>query len=656
MKTKVIGALILRVAIILSITPKYSSEFFVPFLTQTHFYFDNWSEWINSSGDIRAFPYGLAMMIVYTPSLLIFEALQILSFDSARLLEITIAFQLLAVEGLLWRFIHKNKAMKESLNIFLFSPLLIWVNYFLGLNDLFPSAVLFLAAYLLLNRKYKSAGVLMGIAIGMKFSLALVLPFLILFAWDNPRFGRKIWSTSLFAGGVGLIMYIPGIYSSGFREMVFNNKESVKALEYTLIFANNRLLILPVIYLLLMYWLWKAGRISIEVLIAFFGIALFLISAFSPASLGWMLWGLPLMFMNLAKERRSRLQLLLIQSLFLLHSFSGGFEIQGVFGSLKIEGTNDVIRDLLFTLGVVLVVIYSYSSLRIAILHGDRYKIAVAPLTVSIAGDSGTGKDTLAQSLTKMFTPNTATVLCGDDYHKYERGDISWKDITHLNPAANYLDLWERDYKLAYRREYFEQREYDHHSGKFSQLKPRFRRDILISQGLHGLFPRVSEKSDLKIFLSMDEDLRIKLKVARDADTRGQRYDAILKSIRTRQKDYQSYILPQIENCDLHFHLYEKSGEISLRVVSRSTYLIERFMLTTGTSLEFSASESHDHGSKIYDINPKSIDGKSFVSVLRIHLTDYDQLFLEEPEIPSGALGIMVTLSILMLASSRGIH
>jgi predicted membrane-bound dolichyl-phosphate-mannose-protein mannosyltransferase len=119
---------------------------------------------------------------------------------------------MLAIEVLFWRYLAKTNSMRHSLNIFLFSPLIIWVNYFMGLNDFFPSVTLFAAAYLLLNHKYRTAGVLIGIAIGMKFSLALVLPFLILFAWDNPRFKRNIWKTAIASIVVGGILYLPGLY------------------------------------------------------------------------------------------------------------------------------------------------------------------------------------------------------------------------------------------------------------------------------------------------------------------------------------------------------------------------------------------------------------------------------------------------------------
>jgi len=653
MKLKIASAISLRLIIVLVVIPSYLNSYFTPFLLHLNMEMDNWSSWINSGGDNRSFPYGFAMLLIYLPGLLLSQILQFLNLGPERALEIAVGLQMLAIEALFWRHLVKTKSMRHSLNIFLFSPLIIWVNYFLGLNDFFPSICLFAASYLLLHHNYRTAGILIGIAIGMKFSLALVLPFLILFAWDNPRFKKNIWITSLVSICTGVILYLPGLYSEGFREMVFSNKESMKALGYFLYFGENRILILPLIYILLLYWLWKAGRISVDVLIAFFGIALFLISAFSPASIGWMLWGLPLMFMNLAHERRSRLQLVLIQFLFLFHSLSGGTQIQTIRGMVEFSEISSGLRNLTFTLAITLVAIWSYSSLKTSIRHGDRYKVAKAPLTVSIAGDSGTGKDTLTNALKHMFTENTATVICGDDYHKYERGDISWQNLTHLNPTANYLDLWEKDLRLAQARKYFEQREYDHESGKFSQLKPKYRRDLVISQGLHGLYSRLIEKSDLNIFLSMSDDLRIKLKLNRDKTSRGHTRDSILESIRARENDYLEFVAPQLDNSDIHFHIYEVNDLLHLRIASNSNFAIDYFISELTSLTNMRVQESQQLTRKIYELAPVEITVDTLRYLLKNQINEFDQLFIEEPKMPENVVGIMATLSIILLSKKR---
>ena len=650
---KITSAVLIRLILIIFVIPSYLSTYFAPFLNQLSLELDNWSSWIALGGDDQSFPYGLAMLLAYLPSLLIFNFLEMFSLGPVRALEIAVGLQTLIFEILFWKYLAKTPTMKKSLSVFLFSPLIIWVNYFLGLNDFFPSAFLFFAAYLLTGQKYLAAGIVIGFAVGMKFSLALVLPFLLVFAWDNPRFKRHIWITALTSFAVGGLMYFPGVYSEGFRQMVFNNKESMKAFGYSLNLGANSILIMPLIYVLLLYWLWKAGRISLEVLIAFFGIALFLISAFSPASIGWMLWGLPLMFMNLAKERKSRIQLMLIQILFLLHNVSTGAKIEVTNNTFVLPDFNQEVRSVIFTFAISLTTIWSYSNLRSAIKHGDRYKISKAPMVVSIAGDSGTGKDTLAQALTNMFTQQTSIILCGDDYHKFERGDEAWKSTTHLNPTANYLDLWERDYNLAYDRQYFRQREYDHNSGRFTKLKPRLSRDFLVSQGLHALFPQVASKSDVRVFLSMESQLRVRLKLERDSNSRGKTLDSILESIKSREEDFRLYVAPQELNSDVAFHLFELDQELHLNISSQPKVALDAFISALAELTLNPVEESTHLNKKIYRTNPGHFNSRVLGIILREQLSGFEQLFFEEPQIPDGALGVMAALTIILATNKR---
>ena len=54
------------------------------------------------------------------------------------------------------------------------------------------------------------------------------------------------------------------------------------------------------------------------------------------------------------------------------------------------------------------------------------------------------GKTTISTIISLVLTNLKSRVLhlCGDDLHKWERGDDNWKTITHLNPKAN--NLWQR--------------------------------------------------------------------------------------------------------------------------------------------------------------------------------------------------------------------
>ena len=58
---------------------------------------------------------------------------------------------------------------------------------------------------------------------------------------------------------------------------------------------------------------------------------------------------------------------------------------------------------------------------------------------INVGGSSGVGKTTLTTFLSFLF--DDVCHLSGDDLHKWERNDSNWKNITHLNPDANNLEL-----------------------------------------------------------------------------------------------------------------------------------------------------------------------------------------------------------------------
>jgi hypothetical protein len=175
----------------------------------------------------------------------------------------------------------------------------------------------------------------------------------------------------------------------------------------------------------------------------------------------------------------------------------------------------------------------------------------------------------------------------------------------------------------------------------------------LISQGLHALFPQLTSKSDLKIYLSMNDELRIKLKLERDQKSRGQTYETISESIKKRKDDFQLYIAPQRETSDVHFHLSEDNGELHLEVGSSTNRVIDSFFESLSSLTSHAVVENIEPGRKVYKINACHYQTSALKQILSENLTGYDQLFLEEPLIPEGALGVMSVLTIILVATSR---
>jgi hypothetical protein len=151
----------------------------------------------------------------------------------------------------------------------------------------------------------------------------------------------------------------------------------------------------------------------------------------------------------------------------------------------------------------------------------------------------------------------------------------------------------------------------------------------------------------------MNDDLKVKLKLERDQKSRGQTYETIFDSIKRRKEDFQLHIAPQKEISDVHFHLSEEHGELQLEVGSSANRVVDSFFEAITSLTLYPVVEKIDLGRKVYKINACHYQAPALKKILSDQLTGYDQLFLEEPVIPEGALGVMSVLAVILVAKSR---
>jgi uridine kinase len=173
---------------------------------------------------------------------------------------------------------------------------------------------------------------------------------------------------------------------------------------------------------------------------------------------------------------------------------------------------------------------------------------------ITISGDSGAGKTTLAKELSRLFEKQGMKTLlyeC-DRYHKWERGDENWKIFTHLHPEANNIEESVQDIALLKTNHSIIQRDYDHINGKFTIGESIVPSSIIIVIGLHVLYDsKINSISDLKIFLDPNEKVKNNWKIWRDKEERGYSKKQVESQIEKRYPFYSRFIEPQKENADL---------------------------------------------------------------------------------------------------------
>lgn len=206
-------------------------------------------------------------------------------------------------------------------------------------------------------------------------------------------------------------------------------------------------------------------------------------------------------------------------------------------------------------------------------LHIDYMVILSMCNVFAIAGDSGSGKTTLGNLLKKYFS-NSLMLEC-DRYHKWERGHDKWKDLTHLNPEANFITKMNDDiFDLKIGKNIY-QVDYDHKTGKFTEKEYIESSDNIIVCGLHSLYVQNDSIYNLKIFIDTDSELKKKWKIQRDVVERGYSMDKVLKQIEGRRVDYEKYILPQKDLSDIIINFHENDG-LKLKLCINKKYNIDK--------------------------------------------------------------------------------
>jgi len=200
------------------------------------------------------------------------------------------------------------------------------------------------------------------------------------------------------------------------------------------------------------------------------------------------------------------------------------------------------------------------------------------PYIISIAGDSGSGKSTISNFIRLYYGYENTTLISGDDLHRWERGDKNWETITHLNPDANNLKLG--DLQLLTLREGVKvlRKKYNHKTGQFGDMVTIHPNKYIINEGLHAFYTIGAETlSDLKIYIDIDEDLRIDLKIKRDTIERGYKRDDVLDLIEKRKIDSQRIKKIQLEKADVIIKI-KRGSEIQIDCKKDVDYLLLDFI------------------------------------------------------------------------------
>lgn len=184
------------------------------------------------------------------------------------------------------------------------------------------------------------------------------------------------------------------------------------------------------------------------------------------------------------------------------------------------------------------------------------------PIILGIVGDSAAGKTTLTKGIAQVLGPENVTVICTDDYHRYDRAKRSEIGISALHPDCNYLDIMQQHLTLLRTGQAILKPIYNHHTGTFDPpeyIKPS---KYVIVEGLLGYATRgMRDCYDVKVYLAPPEQLRYAWKIKRDTAKRGYDEAGVMQQLRQREPDSEEFIRPQRQWADVVVTFYPSENE-----------------------------------------------------------------------------------------------
>lgn len=174
---------------------------------------------------------------------------------------------------------------------------------------------------------------------------------------------------------------------------------------------------------------------------------------------------------------------------------------------------------------------------------------------LGIVGDSGSGKNTVADAVATLLGPERVSDVQLDDYHRFTRDERSIRSLTALNPVVHNLALMQEHLRLLRQGRPIRNRSYSHTDGTFGPIRTIAPNDVVLVRGLLGFPTReLQNLYDLAVFLQPEPELLFRWKLRRDVRFRGYKEADVLKHIARHLLDAKEYVLPQAERAHLLVH------------------------------------------------------------------------------------------------------
>jgi len=563
--------LILKLCFSLFFASNYLRDLFVPFIKYfVNSGFNNPYEYFFLNGKGTEFPYPPIMLWIMSLPQAFFSIFYNVNSDFYFFESLFYRLPLLIADIIILAVLIRwlKNQIRQVLIWYWLSPILFYINYIHGQLDVIPISILFISLYFLFKSKHLLSFLFLSLAVASKTNMVLVLPFVVIFLFNNSNADWKkiVTSLSIFSLNLFLINY-PFLNSSGYIKMVYNNPVQQQVFDLYYNFNNSlKIYFIPSVYFSLVIWYLSMKFVNRDQLILFLAFTFLSLTIMIAPMQGWYYWIVPFLIYFAVKQHKSeRLLIVLLTLLYFIYfalipssDYLNSFNLNANnYTFYSILNYNQKIIDIVFTLLQTTLLIFTFIVFKKGIYNNIQTKFLSQPYLIGIGGDSAAGKSTLSNALLSVFEPINTGIIRGDDMHKWERLDDNWNKYTHLDPRANNIHQ-DMSHVLSLKTGNRIKRSfYDHNTGKFKLpefIKPN---KLIIFEGLHSFYLKnQADIYDLKVFMEPEENLRIWWKIQRDVRKRGYSPEKVLEQLKRREEDAIKYIRAQANNADIIASFY----------------------------------------------------------------------------------------------------
>ena len=657
----------IKLIFIISLVPSIQEIWFVDFIKNSIYEpsLDPWSNYLMQSGDPLGFPYGPIMFLTFIPISLLFKFM-----GNPFGMEdyfIGIGFRLTLLLFDLISFIVLSKLLKNKTKEIIFfywlSPLIFFVTYIYGQLDIIPTTVVLIAYYLLSKNEFRNSGCFFGLAVATKLSFALILPFPIIYLWQNKRLSRGIkpFLNSLFF--ILILFVITPITSFGYRAMVLSTPEKASLLWLNFQLTENlKIFILPFVFFIILYLVWRIKRSNFTFLTSITGLVFLISTLMMPPSPGWYLWALPFLIVyQINTDINGKLLISLFTTLPILIIFPNDY-----FSELKIldqsfnynTSINNVNESIIYTIFISLGVLIGIRLYRETIQNNDYYKLNKKAFTIGITGGPSSGKTILKEAIADLIGDHSLLFIRENDYYKWIKNPLQKQSNQSLNLKSNDLLKLNSDLELILNKNTINRKTINSSFSQYQNMK-YFEKDFIVVTGYNVFLPDALNKLfNIKIFLEPDIELNENwLKAKNKLNIFFKNYEG-LKNI----KKYFDLYSQQNKSADIIFSLsyvnkdilsYKKTQNLPLKMnvfLKDGIYaenLSKALISICGVKLNLNISNINFSANLSIEGDIWAEDIKFVASRL---IPNLDEIIDSEPKWQSNIIGLMQLIILMQIA------